>query len=408
MRLTNRLVLTTGVNKISLSHEDFSVGNSKTPIAILPAGTQLVEASIEVKTPFKSGNFQNQISQDSCISPLLLLGDHDDPEKYLVNEYVNETGFKLDHINSGAYFEDPATTPIDDTIILESWISPNVWTIGGDVINARYGLAGCGSQSAGLCFGGYQTAGGPGAVAYTEEYNGSSWSAGGALGTAAYWVAGCGTQTAGLKNGGAGSTNCEEYNGTAWGAGGASSISYREHAAFGLQDAAICCGGNASTNTNKSESYNGSAWSAGTDLNVGREWLFGTGLQSDGLIGNGRQYDDTANIFYSTESFNGSVFQISASTNYLASRGRAFGLASNAVRNYLILEHEEFDGISWRVVNASNISQNYNGTGGSQSAGFAASGYVGGIQTTYTENYDPADMSQSSMGGNLILNLTVI
>ncbi len=68
---------------------------------------------------------------------------------------------------------------------------------GGALINARFQLAGAGTQNAGLAFGGT-----PFTCSCTEEYNGSSWTAGGALITARNSLAGAGTQTAGLAFGG--------------------------------------------------------------------------------------------------------------------------------------------------------------------------------------------------------------
>ncbi len=84
---------------------------------------------------------------------------------------------------------------------------------------SRYDLAGCGTQSAGLSFGGRDT----GNRNTTEEYNGTSWSAGGNLNTARRGLAGAGTQSLGISIGGrttkeVGTT--EEYNGTSWSAGG--------------------------------------------------------------------------------------------------------------------------------------------------------------------------------------------
>ena len=86
-----------------------------------------------------------------------------------------------------------------------------VWSSGGDLNTARHNLAGCGTQSAGLSFGGdtgrYSNK--------TEEYNGTSWSSGGDLNTARDGLAGCGTQSAGLSFGGydgSFSAVTEEYN----------------------------------------------------------------------------------------------------------------------------------------------------------------------------------------------------
>jgi hypothetical protein len=69
-----------------------------------------------------------------------------------------------------------------------------------------------------IAFGGYTTA----ATNATEEYNGSTWGPGGNLGTARRLLAGAGTQTAGLGFGGypPNSSATEEYDGSTWTAGG--------------------------------------------------------------------------------------------------------------------------------------------------------------------------------------------
>jgi hypothetical protein len=46
---------------------------------------------------------------------------------------------------------------------------------------ARYGLGSCGTQTAGLGFGGYKSPA-PNQTNATEEYDGSTWSPGGNLG----------------------------------------------------------------------------------------------------------------------------------------------------------------------------------------------------------------------------------
>jgi hypothetical protein len=59
-------------------------------------------------------------------------------------------------------------------------------------------LAGAGTQTAGLAFGGYT---GTANVTATEEYDGTTWTAGGTY-TARRYLGGCGTQTAALAFGG--------------------------------------------------------------------------------------------------------------------------------------------------------------------------------------------------------------
>jgi hypothetical protein len=73
------------------------------------------------------------------------------------------------------------------------------WTSNPTGLNtARESLAGAGTQTAALGFGGYITA----VTAATEEYDGTSWSPGGSLNTARWIIAGVGTQTAALAFGG--------------------------------------------------------------------------------------------------------------------------------------------------------------------------------------------------------------
>ena len=77
--------------------------------------------------------------------------------------------------------------------------TPGVWSSGGNLGTARESLAGCGTQTAGLCMGGYIY---PTYQNVTEEYDGTSWSSGGNLATARRKLPGAGTQSAGLCMGG--------------------------------------------------------------------------------------------------------------------------------------------------------------------------------------------------------------
>jgi hypothetical protein len=160
------------------------------------------------------------------------------------------------------------------------------WVIGGDLNTARRYLAGCGTQSAGLSFGGYVSSG----SAVTEEYDGTSWTAGNNLNTARYGLAGCGTQSAGLSFGGSSDSSLsvvtEEYDGTNWttGAGMNMSTAIWVLAGCGTQSAGLSFGGQTSTgNTALSEVYDGTSWASANDLNIARRYLAGCGTQSAGL-----------------------------------------------------------------------------------------------------------------------------
>jgi hypothetical protein len=71
---------------------------------------------------------------------------------------------------------------------------------GGNMGTARRNLAGAGTQTAGLGFGGFISP--TTYTSATEEYNGSTWAGGGSMGTGRRSLAGSGIQTAALGFGG--------------------------------------------------------------------------------------------------------------------------------------------------------------------------------------------------------------
>ena len=85
------------------------------------------------------------------------------------------------------------------------------WSAGGALNTARKELGGCGTQTAGMAFGG----GGPDDE--TEIYDGSSWTEVGDLNTARKKIEGMGTTTAALACGGAEDTDdAELWDGSSW------------------------------------------------------------------------------------------------------------------------------------------------------------------------------------------------
>jgi hypothetical protein len=156
------------------------------------------------------------------------------------------------------------------------------WSAGGALSMFRCGIAGAGTQNAGLAFGGRSS--------YvnrtcTEEYNGTSWSAGGALSTGRHQLAGAGTQNSGLAMGGTGAAifSCtEEYNGTSWSAGGALIIARHGGGGAGTQNAGLLIGGNPGFTC--TEEYNGTSWSAATASTLGTQYAAGMGSQATALL----------------------------------------------------------------------------------------------------------------------------
>ena len=111
---------------------------------------------------------------------------------------------------------------------------------------ARKHLAGCGTTTAGLVFGGS-----PPVTANTEEWNGSAWSEQNNMGTSRYKnsPAQNGVQTAALSVGGTlGSSpyqtnNVEEYNGSSWTAVTVLPATVNQMSGIGIQTAYLGVGG---------------------------------------------------------------------------------------------------------------------------------------------------------------------
>ena len=79
-------------------------------------------------------------------------------------------------------------------------LSTASWASGGNMSTARRLLAGTGTQTAGLCFGGYSP---PNTnMTNTEEYDGASWTTVSSMATTRYLFGGAGTQTEALGFGG--------------------------------------------------------------------------------------------------------------------------------------------------------------------------------------------------------------
>jgi hypothetical protein len=194
-----------------------------------------------------------------------------------------------------------------------------VWSSGGNLNNARYGLAGAGTQTAALGFGGYGPVPGTTNSTKTESYNGTSWTTSPAnLNQARYAFQGIGTQTAALGAGGyfypGGNTSyVESYNGSAWTAQTALPAARGGMGSAGTSNTAgIFFGGSDAGNlvTTSSQSWNGSSWTAGGTMNTARQNIMGTGTQTAALAAGGLPSYRT-----STESYNGSTWTTLNSLN---------------------------------------------------------------------------------------------
>jgi hypothetical protein len=216
---------------------------------------------------------------------------------------------------------------------------------GGNLATARYALAGAGTQTAGLAFGGYN---GAAMVGQAEEYDGLSWAAGGTMGTARYRLAGAGTQTAALATRGFAPSPIsqtgvtEKYDGTSWTSTGTNPVIGSGSGATGTQTAAVNFGG--SPNLSSSQKFDGTTWTASGTLNTGRSIGGAAGTQTAALAFG----QPTA-----TESYNGTSWTSLNSLNNPSAGG--CGATSTSAISFTGTQPntvESWNGTSWTTSTA--------------------------------------------------------
>ena len=176
----------------------------------------------------------------------------------------------------------------------EEW-DGSTWTVVPGTVNLgrnKGGDAGT-SVSTALYFGGV-TLPPASEVVYsnTEEYNGTSWSEVNDMNTARIDVAGAGSQTSAIAFGGyptyqspPSRTNIsEEYDGTSWTSAGNMPISAAEMSGAGTSSSSALGFGTDTATPVTTVSYDGSAWSSDTNLSSNRHNGEGAGTRTSALF----------------------------------------------------------------------------------------------------------------------------
>ena len=223
------------------------------------------------------------------------------------------------------------------------------WASGGDLTTGRSSAAGCGTQTAGLYFGGE-----PPNTAKTESYNGTAWTEVGDLGGALYSAVGGGTQTAalcvsGTTPPGAITLGVESWNGTSWSGTGDNVNVARTRglgSTAGTTTAMLFAGGQVyPTVYGTTETYNGSTWTEVNNMTQDRYFSWGSGT----------------------------------STAMLA----VGGLSPSDAQLALV---ESWDGTCWSEVNDLNTARGKNSSSGTQTLALCFGGLPG--RTVLTESWD--------------------
>ena len=268
---------------------------------------------------------------------------------------------------------------------LKGLVKFKAWSSGGNTVIGGYGTAGAGTQTAGLIFGRLgEPVGGPPVSGATEEYDGTSWSEQSDLNTARRYTSGFGTQTSGVCAGGYvdGNTvtsNSEEYDGSSWTEGNNLNTARYGAGAAGTLTAGLVFGGTeAPPRTTVTETYDGTSYSEVNDMNTQRENIGGVGTQTAALaIGGG---DPNASVH--TESWDGTNWTTTSNMNITRKSAGAAGtqthaiyFAGNAGTGY-VTTSEEWDGTSWASGSSMATNRGYLAGAGTATAAFGATGYV--------------------------------
>ena len=205
------------------------------------------------------------------------------------------------------------------------------WSELNDMVLGRSYIAGFGTATAAVGAGGYLTSPSPGSPgnmkSEVEEWDGSSWSEQTNLPGARLSAGSCGTQTAGLLFGGATSqpfnptiqTGTFEYDGSSWTAGGALPEAKAQANSGGIQTAAFFASGRTipGSRSTKTAFYNGTAWSEGADVVTVSPGTGNTGATGTTSAG---QATSDANL---TNNYDGTAW--ATAPNYSTARGRGMG-----------------------------------------------------------------------------------
>lgn len=234
------------------------------------------------------------------------------------------------------------------------------WSAGGNLSTSRGKNMGAGgSQSSAITMGG-AGAPGSGGLSATEEYNGSSWSGGGNLNQSRYGGQGTGTETAGLCNGGYSATtgytgHTEEYDGSTWTTVTSSPRTTNEATAFGIQTAAVVAGGYAPPSWRTDAlNYDGTNWTTSGSFSnplSGAQGPGSAGTQTAGLVFGGfipPTASGAGTMEYDGTSFtNGNNMNVPAYRSGAGTQTAAIGFSSATPVNPVGIYTELYDGTSW-------------------------------------------------------------
>jgi hypothetical protein len=337
-----------------------------------------------------------------------------------MSEYKGIKGFQVQ-----TRTEDPApfAQALADNPYAGSWAS------GGTMNTARRHLGGgsVGTQTAGLTAGGYlSTSPGSGALANSEEYDGSSWTEGNDLNGARYDSARFGTQTASYVAGGEGypvpspgvTAIVENYNGTSWTETTDLPTTRRTSSGAGTATAGLVFAGQlsgAAPLTDTSLEWDGSSWTAGGTMNTARKYLTGYGIQTYAHAAGGYTTTDVAIV----EQYNGTAWTEIADLNTARQQLSGTGTYTSSLvfggsAPPATAKTESWDNSSWTEVADLSTAVKWHGSGGSNNTsalsfgGSPGSGRTGATEEWAFSGVQPTDAASyaNAITGDFYYNST--
>ena len=270
-------------------------------------------------------------------------------------------------------------------------VAVGTWSSGGNLNTGRQEMTGSGvSQDSALAFGGDN---GPGIVALTETYNGTSWTEVADLNTARSVLGGTGTATAALAVGGSGSTvNTEVWNGSGWTEVNNLNTGKYNNSCAGITTAAISVGGGPAQST-QVELWNGTSWTETTEVNSAKNGAASSGT-STATISTGGMTPPAVAL---TEIWNGSSWTEVADLNTARFQLNGFGLTTSALvfggntNTTMVANTEAWNGSAWTEVN--DLATATQTMGSSSNASNTNGASFGGIPTSVnTEEWTAPDV----------------
>jgi len=297
----------------------------------------------------------------------------------------------------------PPGLPQGRMATVEEWDNTS-WTETADLNTARYILAGAGTTTAAVYFGGNSTS--PAKVGVTESFDGTSWTETTDLPAATQEHSGTGSLSAALMISGNGAspagTVCAEfqksiltYTPGSWATGGNLPGNLNSLTQFGTQTAAVAAGGELGGGINvEAFHYDGSSWTAGGNYNTHRVTLVSAGTQTSGIIAAGYSSPSPTKVVNVAETYDGSswteVADLNTGRGYLGSSNAgtqtalvAFGGLINPELNPSPFgavgeknESEEWNGSAWTEGDNLNTARWYTSGAGIQTAALCVAGNI--------------------------------